>query len=866
MIDVVRLLLWRSARRHVLRHVLVALAVGAGVALVVAVAVASSSLERAYAAAARDIAGLAPLRVVGPSSRGGLTSDVADRLARLPDVALAVPVVSTATLVRPPRDAGPTRRADVPVLALGVDCRAREILPADIVAALDPRLPGGRPLPGGAPGAPPGGGFADFACGAAAGDALLTSSSLAAAMPGGLLLTNAGELPLGSARALPELDRLNGGRIVVLPLAAAQRAFGRADRVDAVYLRPRTEIDTALIDTLSAAAGPTALVLRSDAPVPGAESPAGLLGLLTLVGAVAAVLALLVVGATVRLALAERGPDLAVAAALGARRRTLIGAALLEAGVVGATGGAVGAAAGVIAARPVVSALSRSAARLTGVGVVLQVPAGVLLAGVGLGVFAGVVAALPAVVTALGRDVELRPAALPEDAPRRPLVLTAAGAVVTAAIGVAVARAAAAGGGVEPWQPRAAVAGVALTMAALLAFGACATPLVARVALAGRSARLPRGVAGLAWRATARVPRRSALATAAAGAAVAGGVVIGGLAAAVPVAAGPAFTALAAGRVAVSALPPDDSGNLEGRLDAPLLERLRDVRGVAGIDRRAHLVGRVADGAAVGIVGIEGTPPGWRVLAGDAPEAVLTRRAALVGAALARELGLRPGSTLRVVTPGGVARIAVGAVWLDAGFGGRVVTLPFPVVEALYGPQPPTDAFLQPATGVAPAEVARDVAAAAPELHVRAPEELVADLTVEAQHQVTPFRVLRWVLLAAAAVAVASSAVLDAARRGGERALLTALGAPPAMGRRLVLVEAAWPAGVAGTLGAVAGLVVLEAARFAAVPVVGIDVPRVLDLPSLVGSAALGAGVAVGSARLGARGAAPSDPLALLEE
>src|SRR5205085_6340111 len=117
-----RLLNLRRIRRQPLRSMLAVLAVGAGVSLAVSIVVLTTSIGVSLKNAARALAGPAPLRVIGATSRGGLDEAVLPRVASVPGVAAAIPAVQAVTL------AEDARRRSTIVLALGVDCRIEALV------------------------------------------------------------------------------------------------------------------------------------------------------------------------------------------------------------------------------------------------------------------------------------------------------------------------------------------------------------------------------------------------------------------------------------------------------------------------------------------------------------------------------------------------------------------------------------------------------------------------------------------------------------------------------------------------------------------------------------------------------------------
>src|SRR5207302_7525652 len=142
----------------------------------------------------------APLRVVGPITRGGLDEGVLASVDRVDGIDVAVPVVIAVTKAERSNGQG------VPVLAIGVDCRAESLF--------------------GRVGCTP-----DAVARARDTDPPIVSASLFKAFgPGSVLRSDAGRLPLRGAFPVPRLDAVNGGRIALFPLPVAQRLFARVGR------------------------------------------------------------------------------------------------------------------------------------------------------------------------------------------------------------------------------------------------------------------------------------------------------------------------------------------------------------------------------------------------------------------------------------------------------------------------------------------------------------------------------------------------------------------------------------------------------------------------------------------------------------
>jgi len=208
-----RLLNLRRLRRQPLRAALAVLAVSAGVSLGVSVVVLSASTTRSLNDFARRLAGPAPLRVIGATSRGGLDESVLGLVERTPGVSAAIPVVQAVTYA----EGG--RGQPTVVVAFGVDCRVQALI---------------GPL-----------GCSDQAVARATDTSSpIISGWLARRLgPGAVIRTDLGRTAIDPSLSGRALDRMNGGHVVVFPLPVAQRLFDRPQRLDTIYVIPRPHTD-----------------------------------------------------------------------------------------------------------------------------------------------------------------------------------------------------------------------------------------------------------------------------------------------------------------------------------------------------------------------------------------------------------------------------------------------------------------------------------------------------------------------------------------------------------------------------------------------------------------------------------------------
>lgn len=79
-----RIINFRAVRKHAFRAALAAFSLGGGVAVVVAVMIEVTSVSKAVEDVGYQIAGPAPLRVVGAATRGGISPAVIEDTRSVP--------------------------------------------------------------------------------------------------------------------------------------------------------------------------------------------------------------------------------------------------------------------------------------------------------------------------------------------------------------------------------------------------------------------------------------------------------------------------------------------------------------------------------------------------------------------------------------------------------------------------------------------------------------------------------------------------------------------------------------------------------------------------------------------------------------
>ena len=773
--------------------------VAAGSSLALSVVVVRSSVSWSLAQFGRELAGPAPLRVVGADSSGGLDQRYAQAVARTPGVALSVPVVQVSTVVR---TAG---RRSRPVVALGVDC-GRAALVTGVACG---------------PGAP-----------------IVTSALMAPALGrGSWMETATGVVPMSSAAHSPMLDKVNGGAVVVMDLATAQRLFDRAGRLDVVYVTSRPSVPTAVLAArLTAAIGPQNAVLSATDPPPEVEAAIGdIVPLLTILAVLAAGIAAVLVYNVVSLSLEQRRRDDAVGAALGAPPGLLAAGGFVEAGAVGMVGGVLGAAGGTVLAGPTVSAMSMFSSHALGVPIAVHASPGTYVAGLALGLLIGIVAAVGPVRRALRSDVvaELSGRQRVGEARRGLSIRHALPLVAVVGAAIAVEWLASRHGALASWQaPVISLAFVVCVLASVLAVG-YAAPLAVTASIR----RPPRqGVFRLALANVLRHPGRTGVVAVAVAASVGVAFMTASYDLSIHDGIVSGVASSAAGRgVLVTTMADRGQENTDGRVPAGTAAALESLPGVERVEPfRVALTGSVPT-QLIQVEAFDDLSGHPAVDVGRLAPAAYRRGEVMVGAGLARRLHLGSGSVLALDTPAGRVPVTTEGVWELGDFGGENVTMSSARFAQLFGAQLPTTLELVAAPGTSYATLrARAAAAGLPsDLVFRTPAGLVRDTSSAANSELTPFWALQRALLVVAFVSVLSTLLLAALQRRREFGLLSAVGLSPGEKFRMVLAEALVVAVVASVLGIVMGAVDMGALVQVTPLLVGFHDPYRLDLASL---------------------------------
>jgi putative ABC transport system permease protein len=311
-----RSLLLAPLSQHKGRLALSVLAIALGVALGYAVQLINQAAINEFAAAVQTLSGEADLAVRG--SRAGFDESLYPRLARLPEVAVASPVLEVEARL-------PGRREPLKILGLDVFRAAR----------IQPFLPTGE-----------------------AGDRLdflrpdrvflsATASEWLGLKKGDALSVQVG-LRVLELQVAGVLGDGRGQRFAVVDIGAAQAIFlrpGLLNRID-LRLRPGADPDQ-LAGRLRTEMPPGTLIERPDADLERSGAPSRAYRVnLNVLALVALFTGGLLVFSAQALAVVRRRAQLALLRVLGMTRRALVAMLLAEAAVIGATGALAGIALG----------------------------------------------------------------------------------------------------------------------------------------------------------------------------------------------------------------------------------------------------------------------------------------------------------------------------------------------------------------------------------------------------------------------------------------------------------------------------------------------------------------------------------------
>lgn len=557
-----RIINFRAVRKHAFRAALAAFSLGGGVAVVVAVMIEVTSVSKAVEDVGYQIAGPAPLRVVGAATRGGISPSVVEDTRSVPGVAAVVPVIRGVTMIR-------NNDTESFGLGLGVDCSAQWIVDPKVcqagqheprrAVAVAGRLPGRIGHPG----------------------------HRHRAVVGG-------EVP---ARERP--DEVNNGLVAVLPLSMAKAQFARGDRVDMVYVTLDKDADaTEVQQRLKATLGPTYSVQPRSEPAKGYNVNDVLLPLLGIFALISIGVGVILITQITRLSVEERRREIAIASALGASPASIMTGFLSEAALLGAVGSAMGVLTGIAISEPIVASASELTERFVGVTVPVILKPAILVVGVLAGLLLAVGAAIGPAVSASNTPIaaELSGRAAQEQTTGRKIWFRALLLLAIGLSGVVLARLATRSGALVAWQAILADAGAVLALIGLL----LATAYLSAQTITSVRPR-PDKKSGATLTIALNALRSDRSRTAAISGAIAVPVVVAillsGFLVAIHLGATKVAESQADGRIAITTTQFADYGPIDARFAPQTVNKLNSVAGVEKIERMAEIEISLKDGS-----------------------------------------------------------------------------------------------------------------------------------------------------------------------------------------------------------------------------------------------------------------------------
>ncbi|OBK83994.1 ABC transporter permease [Mycolicibacter sinensis] len=790
-----RIINFRAVRKHAFRAALAAFSLGGGVAVVVAVMIEVTSVSKAVEDVGYQIAGPAPLRVVGAATRGGISPAVVEDSRSVDGVAAVVPVIRGVTMIR-------SDGTESYGLGLGVDCSAQWIV--------DPKVcQTGQQEP------PP-------AISKSLGDSLDSSATL---------VTDVGQLSVKKFQRVADLDEVNNGLVAVLPLSMAKVQFARGDRVDMLYVTLNSGADAAAVQQkLKTALGPTYSVQPRSEPARGYNVNDVLLPLLGIFALISIGVGVILITQITRLSVEERRREIAIASALGASPASIMTGFLSEAALLGAAGSAMGVLTGIVISEPIVASASELTERFVGVTVPVILKPAILVLGVLVGVLLAVGAAIGPALSASNTPIaaELSGRAAQEQTTQRKIWFKALLLLAIGLAGVIAARLATLSGALVAWQAILADIGAVVALIGLL----LATAYLSAQAITSLRPR-PDKSSGATLTIALNALRSDRSRTAAISGAIAVPVVVAillsGFLVAIHIGATKVAESQADGRIAITTTQFADYGPIDARFAPQTLNKLNSVAGVEKTERMAEIEISLKDGSLAHIQSQDRPTFPFGLLAGQSPEASQKANQVVIGSVLAREKNLHIGDALVLGSGLEAQAMSIGTIVATPEYGGRRIYLPYSVAEQIYGPQPAGLIFATPAAGFTAGEVIENIGATKFDQPVTAVDTdgYASDIAASIGRYLTPLNTLKYGLLAIAFISVLSTLLLVGIRRRREVALIQALGATRARVFSITTIEAVVAGAAGGLFGAVLAIAISEAVRRAAVVNVGLITPLV---------------------------------------
>ena len=829
-----RIINFRAVRKHAFRAALAAFSLGGGVAVVVAVMIEVTSVSKAVDDVGYQIAGPAPVRVVGAATRGGISPSVIENARTVPGVAAVVPVIRGVTMIR--NDGKETFG-----LALGADCSAQWIV--------DPKVcQSGQHEP------PP-------AISQVLGDKLDSSASL---------VTDVGQLSLEKFQRVSDLDNVNNGLVAVLPLSMAKTQFARGDRVDMIYVTLTKDADADAVQrNLKTTLGPTYSVQPRSEPARGYNVNDVLLPLLGIFALISVGVGVILITQITRLSVEERRREIAIASALGASPASIMTGFLSEAGLLGAVGSAMGVATGVVISEPIVASASELTERFVGVTVPVVLKPAILVAGIIAGILLAVGAALGPALSASNTPIaaELSGRAAQEQTTRRKIWFKALLLLAIGLGGVIAARLATLSGALAAWQAIIADIGAVVALIGLLLATAYLSAQ-AITSLRPNSNKSHGASVTIALNALRSDRSRTAAISGAIAVPVVVAILLSGFLVAIHMGATKVAESQADGRIAITTTQFADYGPIDARFAPQTVNKLNGLAGVAKTERMAEIEISLKDGSLAHIQAQDRPTFPFGLLAGQSPEASQKANEVVIGSVLAREKGLHIGDTLVFGSGLDAQAMSIGTIVATPEYGGRRIYMPYSIAEQIYGPQPAGLIFATPADGFSAGQVIDNISGAQFDQPVKAVDTdgYASDIATSIGRYLTPLNTLKFGLLAIAFVSVLSTLLLVGMRRKREVALIQALGATRLRVFSITTIEAVIAGAAGGLFGGVLSIAISEAVRRAAVVNVGLVTPLVFPWTDALLYAALATVAAVFAAIIPAWKSTRSTPATELRD
>jgi putative ABC transport system permease protein len=252
--------------------------------------------------------------------------------------------------------------------------------------------------------------------------------------------------------------------------------------------------------------------------------------------------------------------------------------------------------------------------------------------------------------------------------------------------------------------------------------------------------------------------------------------------------------------------------------------------------------------------------------AGVARQSDIDAGKVIIGPALARDEGLRPGDDLRLPTAEGGVALEVAGVMFNGDFGGRNVLMSHDLATEIFGRQTPVSVIVVPREGVSETDLLRAVRGADldPGLVIESRAEVIERNVQGVTEQLSMFDAIQRGLLVMSFIAVLSTLLLVGIQRHREFGMLAAVGMTPVELGVMVMTEAA-VVSVLGVLITAAAAIVQLYALYIVVPVlIGYKDPFVADLGAMAVYGLIAVVTALAAAILPSRRAARVEVLEAL--